>query len=559
MHRTLLRLRRKLTWRRFTQEKGRLIGLIIAAIVFLPMVVGIAIGTWFGYTHAPDQWPFQILAFVLVGLWVVWIFFPIIAASLSDGIDLERLLIYPIRRRDIVLSSALGTLYDYPTYIVLPLFVAMIVGFGGFAGRSHADSSLVMVPLLLVVTVVGYGLMVTASQLAVTAFGGILQSRKTRDVAIVLASVSGFGCWGISQAGTQLAEMGTQVLNPEQIESLDVLPVLQWVPIGALARVVEQATMGQWGISLLWLGYATGWVVLLGYLWGVLLDRLLTGNGFLIGGSGGEKQAKVRKEREWGWFDAIFSAETRQIFQKELATAWRIPQRRIGLLQSYLMPIIIVVFPMLNAGGGVESLFGENSVFFIPIYAFFIFWILGQNMLGWEHVGLSFLLTTPVARDKIFMGKAVALLLLGLLPLIAITLILFVATRSITVLFYSIVGLFTALTAVGVNAVFSAYFPYPVQLDFKTNRNSFTRGGCLAAFMVILPIPLAIFITSLPLIAPPFIVRFLPRYSIFAVILGLLGMVWAVIFLRVSTRYAGQVLVGREPEVIEAAKPTTSD
>lgn len=558
MHLTLLKLRRKLTWRRFTSEKGRLIGLIIALIVILPTVVGIAFGAWFGYTNAPDQWPFQILAFVLIGLWFAWILFPLIAASLSDGIDLERLLIYPIRRRDIVLSSALGTIYDYPTYLVLPLYIAMMVGFGGFAGRSHPDSSLAMLPLLLVVTVVGYGLMVTASQLATTAFGGILQSRKTRDVAIVLASVLGFGCWAFSQIGVRLAEFSTEILEPEQIESLDVLHILQWFPPGSLARSVEMATRGNWGISLLWLGYAIGWVVLLAYLWGTLLERLLTGNGFLIGGSGGVKKEVVRKERDWGWFDELFSAETRHIFQKELTTAWRIPQRRIGLLQSYLMPIFIIVFPALSAGGELSEL-GDNTLFFIPLYALFVFWILGQNMLGWEHVGLPFLLTTPIDRGKIFMGKSLALLLLGLVPLTLITLILFVTSGSITVLFYSIVGMFTSFTAMGVNSVFSAFFPYPVQLDFKTNRNSFTRGGCLAAFMIVIPIPVAIMITSLPLIAPPFIARFLPQYSLYAVIIALLGIVWAVIFLRVCTRYAGQELIKREPEVIQAAKPTTAD
>ncbi len=559
MHLTLLRLRRKLTWRRFTQEKGRLIGLIIALIVILPTVVGIAFGAWFGYTHAPDQWPFQILAFVLIGLWIAWIMFPLIAASLSDGVDLERLLIYPIRRRDIVLSNMLGTLYDYPTYLVLPLYVAMIIGFGGFGGRSHAASSLAMLPLLLIVTVVGYGLMVTASQLATTAFGGILQSRKTRDVAIVLASVFGFGCWAFSQAVARIAEFGSQFLDAEQLEQLDVLHILQWFPPGALAKSVEQATLGRWGMSLIWIGYAAGWLVLLAFLWGALLDRLLTGNGFLIGGGNVEKQEKVKKERNWGWFDEMFSAETRYIFQKELVTAWRIPQRRIGLLQSYLMPIFIVVFPALSAGGDFGDIAGENSIFVIPLYAFFVFWILGQNMLGWEHLGLPFLLTTPVDRGKIFLGKAIALLLLGSIPLILITLILFVLSGSVTVLFYSIIGLFTAFTAMGVNAVFSAFFPYPVQLDFKTNRNSFTRGGCLAAFMVVIPIPIAIFITSLPLIAPPFVARFLPQYSLYAVIVGLLGIVWAVFFLHISTRYAGKELIKREPEVIRAAKPSTAD
>ncbi|HFC12876.1 MAG TPA: hypothetical protein ENJ56_08540, partial [Anaerolineae bacterium] len=65
-HRTLMRLRGKLTWRRFSKEKGRLIGLIFAVLFILPLTWGMGLATWAGYTQAPDQWPFQILGLVLV-------------------------------------------------------------------------------------------------------------------------------------------------------------------------------------------------------------------------------------------------------------------------------------------------------------------------------------------------------------------------------------------------------------------------------------------------------------------------------------------------------------
>ena len=56
-HRALFKLRGLLTWRRYTSERGRIVGMVIGLIFFVPMILGMSFGSWFGYTHAPDQWP----------------------------------------------------------------------------------------------------------------------------------------------------------------------------------------------------------------------------------------------------------------------------------------------------------------------------------------------------------------------------------------------------------------------------------------------------------------------------------------------------------------------
>ena len=418
-----MRLRGKLTWRRFTKETGRIIGLIIGLIFFLPMTLSAGVGSWFGYTHAPDQWPFQILGFVLVGLWMAWITLPLIVASLSDSIDLDNLLIYPLTRRDIVLSNILGTLFDYQTYIALPLFVAIVIGFGGFASLSNPASSLQMLPLLIVVCVVGYGLMVTSSQLLLTLLGGILQSRRTRDVAFVLLSLFGFSCWAISQIVPRLMDglVDFADLDAEQLAAWRPLDVMQWLPTGALAKAVEQVTLDNWLSGGLWVAYALVWLFALGWAWGALLERLLTGQGFLLGGGEGKVESGKGKEKDWGlgWLSGVVSAETRFIAAKELKALWRTPQRRIGLLQAFLMPLVFIVLPFIQGAGSPFSVnqIGSNARFIVPSYTLILMWFLGQNMLGWEHSGLPTLLLMPMERWRIFLGKSIAIMLVGLPPL----------------------------------------------------------------------------------------------------------------------------------------------
>ena len=129
-------------------------------------------------------------------------------------------------------------------------------------------------------------------------------------------------------------------------------------------------------------------------------------------------QAKQTKEAQTGTHVAdlgtFFSAETLAIARKEYQSAWRIPQRRIGTLQGIFLPFIIVGFSVFNAAG--SSDFGNTIVSFFPIYILLTFWIIGQNMLGWEHKGLAMLLLTPVRRRHIFRGKILVLTALAGFP-----------------------------------------------------------------------------------------------------------------------------------------------
>ena len=266
--RPMLWLRGKLTVRQFTRERGRIIGAIFVFLIFGPMVVGAAWGTAVAYRNLPEHLDTGLLGGVFVILWLIWLVFPLVFSSVNEGMDITRLLIYPLSRRDMILGTLVGTVFDYPTFLILPLFGAMIFGFG-FG-----------LPVLLAI-VLGYAHAVIIGQLVLTVLGGIVQSRRFRDITIIFFSLLGGSCYFLQQGFISLmSRLGTEV-NEEMILALRPLNILQWFPTGALARFVEQAQLGNWSNATLWLLYSLVFLGLFTAIWVSGLYRLATGQGFL--------------------------------------------------------------------------------------------------------------------------------------------------------------------------------------------------------------------------------------------------------------------------------------
>lgn len=547
--RELLRLRARLTWRRYTAQSGRIVWAGLSIIILLPLLIGLGVATWFGYTHLPQPWPFQLLGGVFAVMWVIWLVFPVLFAPLNEGIDLERLLIYPLRPRDLGLSAVLGTVFDYTTYFTWPLFIAALFGFG---------LSLPLLPVVLLAIVLVYAHMVLTSQLILTAFGGVLQSRRFRDVAVVIASFTGFACWGLSQAMQSVFGFVEGSLNPEAIQTLRPLNVLQWLPPGAAARAIERAANGDWVASLVWLAYVALLLVLIGLAWTRLINRLMTGHGFWLTVSPREERAKARRPaRGIGVLGRLFSAETLAITAKEYRSAWRIPQRRIGTLQGILLPFILLGFTLFNSSSADGM--GNLVTRFFPFYILLTFWIIGQNMLGWEHRGLPMLLITPVRRRHIFLGKILALATLSGVPYAILGVIFAVLNREPADLLWLVIGLAMGLNALAVLSATSVWFPLPVRLDFKRGKNARSSGGCFPVIGNMVVGPLGIGVVNLPLLALFAVDFFFPDLAWIVLPAAPLALLYALLLVRGGAVLAERQLLQREPEVLETVKPVESD
>lgn len=549
--RSLLWLRGKLLIRQFTRERGRIVGAVVALVVFGPMIAGATFGTAAGYTQLPNQWPTALLGGVLVLLWFVWLIFPIIFSSINEGMDVTRLLIYPLSRRDLVISTLLGTLFDYPTYLMLPLFGAILWGFD-----FH--------PVVLIGVVLSYAHVIIIGQLIATSIGGILQSRRFRDVAIIFFSLLGMSCYFLQIGFQSFITDLTDDISGAQLERLQPLNILQWFPTGAIAKAIELTQSHSWIDVTLWLGYSFIWLLLLIWIWTRLLYRLATGAGFLLGSPAPQK-AKEKKETAvqktrltpaslFDWLPDDINA----LVIKEFRSAWRLPQRRIGLIQGLIFPLFIAGSFFFTSGGSDVDLpfFLVNAIgLFLPLYGLFMFWALTQNMMAWEGRGLATLLLTPIPRQRIFYAKAIALLTLTAGPYLLIGSGLLIMAPSWLTGIGLITGLFMGLTAFSVTAVASVMFPMRINLEAKRMQGnfSFQGGGCRSALASTFLVPIAIGAFSLPAALPLLLSWWLEQPWISLVGLPLV-LLYAGLLFYYSSQFAGSLLLEREAKLMEILK-----
>ncbi|GIK72981.1 MAG: transporter [Chloroflexota bacterium] len=538
--RALLRLRLLLTRRQFEREPGKLAGFFLFLVIFGPIVLLLAAGSGFAYLAAPQPWPVQILGIVLSGLWLAWIVLPLFAFRTNEGLDLSRLLLYPLRTRDLVASALLGALFDGPSYLTLPFFVAALVGW-------HAEPHLfvVLLPALLLV----YLLMIAGGQLALTASMGLLRSRRFRDLSIVVFSLLGSSCYFINR----LVETWAQAMGAETLAQFEPLRLLRWLPPGACAQAVASAAHGAWLEALLWLGYAGAWLGLLLWMWWKLLLRMTTGaSAWALPAAEPKPQPRRRSPLSepivaaiGGWLPAPAQA----MMVKELKLIWRVPQRRIGLLQSVLAPFVLILAVFVGDFGALGRL-PEWTALGLPTIMFFSAWGLGTNMLGMESRGLATLLLTPSPRWQIFMGKGVAYAVMAMIPTAVYAVTLGLTARSPLIFAGLVAGIGAALAVLGVNMIAAVYFTFPFDEENTTRQRS--GGGCMTGLVQVVVIPLAMAVAAAPTTMPLALTVWLNR-SEFAVWVALAGAIFAAGFFVWAAHYAGRTLAVREAEVLASA------
>lgn len=550
---TLFRLRGKLTLRQFSREKGRIIGAIVVVLVFGPMIIAASVGTAAGYRTLQDQWPTALLGGVLVAMWLIWLGFPIVATAVNESADITRLLIFPISRRDLILSTLLGTLFDYPTYLMLPLFVAAFIGFG-FTSAF---------PVVILALLLSYGHMVLIGQFITVAIGGILQSRRFRDVAIIFFSLLGSSCYFINLAFQNGMERFMESLSLQEEEAFAAafatwqpLDILQWFPTGAPVRAVEQALAGSWLPALLWLGYSAVLLVIITWVWFQLMNRLATGGGFLIGGRplAEKEKPKTMKPARRSLLD-LLPDDLAALVGKELRSVWRVPQRRVGLLQGLLLPLFMMGPFLFSADfSGGFSTFPSWFGLSMPVYALFLFWSTSQNMLAWEGRGLPSLLLTPEPRWRLFWAKGFVFLLIAGIPYLIVGGAIILLLRDWISLFGVLTGLGMGIASLAVTAVGSVLFPIPIQLEAKRTRGAFQSGGNIkTGCATVTLIPISIAVVNLPA-AAMLGLAFYFDLPWLAAVGALFGLVYGAGILYAGSRLAGNLLQEREPELVATMK-----
>src|SRR6266487_2045025 len=194
IHRDKLRwlfwLRWKLFQRSFTRDKARIITTIVIVVFGLPFYGGIAAGTFLAYRFLPYPANAEVLFLVLTAVYLLWMVLPLFEFTVNEGLDVSKLMLFPLTRPELMVSLLFSTLLDIPMFGLILVFIAVVVGWA---------ISLPVTLLTIVAVLIFYTQVVGMSQLVLAVLMRTLQSRRFRDLSIILIAVFSSSCYLIQQ------------------------------------------------------------------------------------------------------------------------------------------------------------------------------------------------------------------------------------------------------------------------------------------------------------------------------------------------------------------------
>jgi ABC-2 type transport system permease protein len=201
-----------------------------------------------------------------------------------------------------------------------------------------------------------------------------------------------------------------------------------------------------------------------------------------------------------------------------------------------------IIDPRLVAGGMVG-------------FSAFITWTLGNNMLGMEGQGLQSLLLSPVPRTDIFLGKALGILSVTGSAVVIAGLAAMAVAPGWPIVAGVVAAVAVGLVILGVEAVFSVAFPYPVNLESTTRVSPLAAGGgCVGALILTFGTPVVSGIAGLPPVALMGLAWLTGAPPAWQLLASGAGLAYGMGALLLGARLAGQRLARREPEVIAATR-----
>ncbi len=485
--RWLFWLRWKTFIRNYTRGAGRasrIIGVIFLVLFGLPFMGSIGVGTFFAYRYLPAPVNAEILFLVLTGVYLLWIVLPLLQFTINEGLDISKLSLFPLTRAELMLGMVFSTLLDVPT-------LGLLIVFGGVvAGWSF---SLPLALMALLTMVLFYAQVIGISQLVLALLARILQSRRFRDLSIVLIGIFSSSCYLFQQLA--LRGLGTSHFV-DNLRNATISPYLQWLPPGMAARTIQQASLGNWGASFGWLGALLAMTVIVLYLWQMVVERGLTASESGAGGRvrrhrveqpvlGGARAA--RADSSIGIVERIRFSQAFSIAVKDAKYYRRDPQLLRLITQSFISMFILIAVTLFNTSGSGREVIGPWTVMVAPLYALFVLTTFSYNILGMERQSLTTLFLFPASPKQIIWGKNSVTFAIGAIEVTLLVLVAaFVSKGWNFVLPALVVGLAGIGVILGCGNFSSVFFPQRMpqaRRGFQASNTISAEGGCLRAVM----------------------------------------------------------------------------
>lgn len=511
-------------WRR---GAGARVGLLLSWCA--AVVVGVTGGTALAAVDVADAR--AVRAFTLGGaaLGLACVLVPAVVLGISEMIGPDHLRPFPLTRRQ-QLAGLLAAAVIGP----VPLAGALVLA-GAVVGIARVTAA--VLPTLVaggaVLTYLAGALAV--SRLPSVVLGRVLNSRRGRDAALVMASLLGVVVYLLQyvvRAADRLSEPALARLTG----------VVRWLPPGALGRSLGLAARGRAAPAAGWLAVGVLGVGLVLVAWSLAMHRQL-----------GLAPAAARTRRAPAvepLFDGVSSALPRTsigaVAARELRYQWRDPRRRVQAMTALVMGLVWPVISDLQRGGGASAtvLFATAACWLVVFGA--------TNQFGLDGRAAWFDLSSSAGPRRLFLGRNLALFVPGALAAGLACVVLGALTGGWAyvpaALVVSVAGMVAGLGGANLASVVA---PLPV----AEGANPLSAGpqgrGCLASLLY------GTALAGLTVILSPLVLAVIAqRDSASAcLVVGLVALPVAVGVWWVLTVAASRLLRTRIPEVLGAVDP----
>ncbi|MGH2506722.1 MAG: hypothetical protein ACRDHZ_04815, partial [Ktedonobacteraceae bacterium] len=214
-------LRVKMLLRNFQRNPRTIILTSIGLLIILFLGGITSLGLFSAFSTLSTFASTEILYILFTGLMLFWIVLPLLSYSTNEGLDVTKLQLFPLTRSEVMCSLLFSSLFDIWTVLLFIIFGVTIV-----AWWLH---SLVLGLMTLLVIAVFYVIMVGLSQLILALLMRTLQSRRFRDLSVIILALFGSSFYFISRfafGANTLLHLG-QALKQGSFSAY-----LQWLPSG---------------------------------------------------------------------------------------------------------------------------------------------------------------------------------------------------------------------------------------------------------------------------------------------------------------------------------------
>ena len=398
--RSLVELRARLMWRRFTARGGiaeGVAGVVLLAIA-IPVGIGFAVAIGFGaYQSVKSGGGLRSdvgAAAIFFGLWQTW---TAVSLTLNDreGLDLRRFLVYPIPPGRVYgMGLATGIVGDPMGLVWGTMLLGVFVG----AGLARPGAWLLLLAATLAAFAVATVLFVALVQ---EVLGLVLSTRRLREWATVFSVVISVGILALLLKSTDRPFRALGDLLP----SLRVLQWLAW-PAAFPAAAARELFAGRIGSSLPWIGGLLAASAATGWLSFRIALRQARGEG-MAGGSGSRSRpASAGTGFLGGRWGALVEKESRYFSRQPLVRVDALLGPAIAAVVAWKLEPRIP----LEAGEVVRAL----PLFGVALYTHMLlqpFWL---NAFGWERGGARVMFLAPLDLASVLRAKGLVLYLFSL-------------------------------------------------------------------------------------------------------------------------------------------------